>query len=133
MKDITWYVVEKDLLSKVMRGVVVERVASDSVRYHRPKCKPVTVDVPNEDELYLAAYGSMVMAGYVLVPSPDGKVHLCSGGDATYSVTHNSCTCPSSTYSKEGPCKHMHMLWGSEVYRLRAMALRRSALTPMEG
>lgn len=132
MKDITWYAVERDLLPKVMKGVVVERVTSDSVRYHRPKCKPTTINTPDEDELYLTAYGSMVMTGYVMVPSPDGKVHLCSGGDATYSVTTDTCTCPSSTYSKEGSCKHMHMLRGLEVYRYRAIALRYTALVPLK-
>lgn len=129
MKDIYWYAIQRDVLKKVMNGVVIEGVTSEGIKYHKARSKPVTVDVPSEEEVHLYQYGSMIMEGYAIVPSPDNQVYLCGGGNATYSVTSTSCTCAASTYAKQGvPCKHMNMLRGYEVYRLRSMALRASAL-----
>ena len=129
MKDLQWYAVQQHLIKTSMRGVVLEEIGPDYIRYHRPRSKPVTIEAPSEKELYLYLYGSMIMDGYTMVPSPDGKVHLCGGGTVVYSVTNITCTCAASTYSKDNtPCKHIHMLRGYEIYRLRAMALRSRAL-----
>lgn len=131
MKDIYWCAIQRDLVRKTMNGVVVEEITPDTIRYHKARSKPVSIPVPSQEELYLYLYGSMVIEGYTLVPSPDGQVHLCGGGNAIYSVTTTTCTCAASTYAKQGaPCKHMNMLRGYEVYRLRSMALRASALDP---
>lgn len=131
MKDLTWYAVQKDILDKAMKKVVIED-EGNTVTYYRPRTKGLVIPRPPEDELYLCAYGSMIMEGYTIVPSPDGAVHLCGGGNAVYSVTHDGCTCAGYTYSKGGaPCKHMLMLQGYEVHRLRAMVLRKSALSPI--
>lgn len=131
MKDLTWYAVQRDALDKVMKKVVIED-EGNSVTYYRPRTKGLVIPRPPEDELYLYVYGSMIMEGYTIVPSPDGAVHLCSGGDAVYSVTPNGCTCAGYTYSQgAAPCKHMLMLSGYEIHRLRAMQLRKSALSPI--
>lgn len=134
MKDLTWYAVQKDILDKAMKKVLIED-EGNTVTYYRPRTKGFVIPKPPEDELYLCAYGSMIMEGYTIVPSPDGTVYLCSsrcGRSAPYSVTLNTCTCAGYTYSKGGaPCKHMLMLQGYEVYRLRAMALRKTALSPI--
>jgi hypothetical protein len=131
MKDLHWYAVQQHLIKTSMKGVVLEEVGSGSICYHRPRSKPVTIETPSEEQLYLYLYGSMVMDGYTMVPSPDGKVHLCGGGTAVYNVTNATCTCAASTYCKDNtPCKHIHMLIGYEAYRLRAIALRARALNP---
>jgi hypothetical protein len=131
MRDLHWYAVQQHVVKTCMKGVVLEEVASDYIHYHRPRSKPVTIETPSEEQLYLYLYGSMVMDGYTMVPSPDGKVHLCSGGAAVYNVTNTTCTCAASTYSKDStPCKHIHMLRGYELYRSRAMSLRSRALNP---
>ncbi|WOL31290.1 hypothetical protein [Microcoleus phage My-WqHQDG] len=129
MKDLHWYAVQQHLIKTSMKGVVLEEVGAGCIRYHKPRSKPVSIDTPSEEGLYLYLYGSMVMDGYTMVPSPDGKVHLCGGGTAVYSVSHTTCTCAASTYSKDNtPCKHIYMLRGYEVNRLKAMALRSRAL-----
>lgn len=132
MRYLTWYAVQKDALTKTMKAVVEWSATDTTITYRKARSKPITIDMPSDEELHLYAYGSMVMEGYTIVPSPDAAVHLCSGGDAVYSVTPNGCTCAGYTYSKGGaPCKHMLMLQGYEVHRLRAMALRKSALSPI--
>jgi hypothetical protein len=132
MRDLIWYAVQQDALAKTMKGVVEYSATDTSITYRKARSKPVSIDMPPDEELHLYAYGSMIMEGYTIVPSPDGAVHLCGGGDAVYSVTPTSCTCAGYTYSKGGaPCKHMLMLRGYEVHRLRAMGLRKSALSPI--
>ena len=132
MRDLTWYAVQCDAVTKTMKAVVEWSATDTSITYRKARSKPVTIDRPDEDDILAYVYGSMVMEGYTIVPSPDGAVHLCGGGGAVYSVTHDACTCAAYTYSKGGtPCKHMLMLHGYEVHRLRAMALRKSALSPI--
>ena len=129
MKELIDYAVQADVMRKAMKGVVVEGEASDgaSLTYKKPRSKPVTIARPDDETMLLQLYGFMVVQGYVLVPSPDGKVYLCGGGSSTYSVTADGCTCPAATYGA-GPCKHVRMLQGYEVYRRKALALRRTAL-----
>lgn len=128
MKELIDYAVQADVMRKVMKGVVVEEAPDGStISYKKPRSKPVTIARPDNNTMLLQLYGFMVMQGYVLVPSPDGKVHLCGGGSSTYSVTLGSCTCPAAIYGG-GSCKHMRMLQGYEVYRRKAIALRKTAL-----
>jgi len=112
-----------------MAGVVIDVLVehAPTIAYRKAKGKQQIISLPPDDDIYLYVYSSMIMEGYILVPSPDNTVHLCSGGSAIYNVTDSTCTCPAYTY-KGMACKHMQMLKGYSVYRLRAMALRSKAM-----
>jgi hypothetical protein len=128
MKDLTVYAVKADIVSKSMKGIFISP-SEDSIIYRKYKGRPVTIGRPSEEELYLLAYGAMIMEGYTLVASPDGQAYLCGGGETVYHVTDSGCTCPSSTYSTDTPCKHTVMLRGYKEYANRAITLRAGALT----
>ena len=128
MRQLHWYAVQYHILQKAMAGVVIDTlVEGHTITYRKAKGKQQTIPLPTDDDIYLYVYGSMIMEGYTLVPSPDNTVHLCSGGSAIYNVTDTTCTCPAYTY-KGLACKHIQMLKGSSIYRLKAMALRSKAM-----
>ena len=127
MKDLPWYAVLGDITSRVMDGVTIEKVSPSSITYKRKGARSRTIELPPDSDVHIAAYGTLIAMGYVIVPSPDNSVYLCSGGAAVYSVTPNSCTCPAHTYDS-APCKHIYMLLGYLAYSNKAITLRKGAM-----
>jgi hypothetical protein len=128
MRDMNKYAVQRDAMPRLMRGITILEVTPYTIRYTQGG-KVYTIDTPPSEDVLISIYGGMIMEGYTLTLSPDSNVYLCRGGEAVYSVTFNSCTCPAYLYGGEGTvCKHIHMLQGHAAYSNRAMSLRKSAI-----